>query len=279
MEQLRIPAGTFAFDALAAGPVHGDPVLALHGFPESKHEWCSLLDELGANGYRAVAPDQRGYSPDARPPDVADYQIRHLVDDVLGMADTLGAATFHLVGHDWGGLVAWHVAGRHPERVRTLSIVSTPHPRPFAAARASDPDQQQRSTYIPFLQTPDAPEQAFLADDAAQLRALLADLGDDAVQAHVEVLTRPGAMTAALNYYRAWDDELDGLGPVAVPTLYIWSTNDVAIGRVAAEATAEWVSGPYRFEVLEGRSHWLPEVAPDAIDAMVLEQLRSAPRG
>jgi pimeloyl-ACP methyl ester carboxylesterase len=276
MDTLRIPVGPFTFDALATGPDDGELVLALHGFPESKDEWRSLLDRLGAQGYRAVAPDQRGYSPDARPPAVPDYQIRHLVDDVLGIADALGASTFHLVAHDWGALVAWHVAGRHPERLRTLSIVSTPHPRPFAAARASDPDQQQRSVYIPFFQTPDEPERALLADGAAGLRAALAEIPPDAVQAHLDVLTSPGGMTAALNWYRAWDDELDGLGPVSVPTLYVWSTDDIAAGRVAAEATVDWVTGPYRFEVLEGRSHWLPEVAAREVEALVLEQIGTA---
>lgn len=279
MEHLEIPVGSLTFDALAAGPETGELVVALHGFPESKHEWSSLLGALAANGYRGVAPDQRGYSPGARPVDVAEYRIGKLVDDVVGIADALGAERFHVVGHDWGALVAWHVAGRHPDRVRTVSILSVPHPRAFAAARASDPDQQQRSAYIEWLRRPDEPEAAFLDGDAAGLRVALDEIGPEAVQAHVDVLTSPGAMTAALNYYRAWDDELDGLGPVTVPTLFVWSTEDIALGRVGAEATGQWVTGPYRFEVLEGRSHWLPEVAADAVNALILEQVRSAADG
>ena len=204
------------------------------------------------------------------------YHVTHLTHDVLGMAEALGSRDFHLVGHDWGALVAWHVAAHHPDRVRTLSIVSVPHPRPFADARRSDPDQQQRSAYIATFREPDAPEQLFLADDAALLQRAVDEAGPEIAAEHVRVLTDAGAMTAALNYYRAWDDALDRLGPVATPTLFVWSTDDVALGRVAAEATQDWVTGPYRFEVLEGISHWIPEVAPDALGALVLEHLASA---
>jgi pimeloyl-ACP methyl ester carboxylesterase len=179
------------------------------------------------------------------------------------------------VGHDWGALVAWSVAAWHPDRVRTLSIVSVPHPRPFAAARASDPDQRQRSSYIAgFREPPDAPERAFLDDDAALLRLALAEAGPEIVADHVRVLTDPGAMTAAINYYRAWDDVLDTVDAVAVPTLFVWSTDDVALGRVAAEQTADFVTGPYRFEVIEGVSHWIPEVVPDRLGELVVDHLR-----
>jgi pimeloyl-ACP methyl ester carboxylesterase len=223
-----------------------------------------------------VAPNQRGYSPGARPVGVDSYHITHLVDDVLGLADELGTHEFHLVGHDWGALVAWAVAGSHPDRVRTLTIVSVPHPQPFAAARASDPDQRKRSEYIATFREPDAPEHRFLDDDAAILRLAVAEAGAEIAAEHVRVLTDPGAMTAALNYYRAWDDVLDSVGPIAVPTLFVWSTNDVALGRVAAEATKDYVTGPYRFEVFEGVSHWIPEVAPDELARLALEHIDAA---
>ncbi len=276
MERLRVTVGDLVFDALADGPVDGDLVLLLHGFPESAAEWTRVVPLLAAAGYRVVAPDQRGYSPGARPAGVAAYHIDHLVADVAGMADALDADRFHLVGHDWGALVAWHVAARHAARVRTLTIVSVPHPQPFAAARASDPDQRQRSEYIALFREPEAPERLFLDNDAAMLRTALSEAAPAVVDEHIRVLSDPGAMTAALNYYRAWDDALDSVGRVDVPTLFVWSTDDVALGRVPAEATAAWVTGPYRFEVLEGVSHWIPEVAPAVLSRLVLEHLTSA---
>lgn len=273
LERLDLAVGGLTFDALAAGPADGDLVLLLHGFPESAAEWTHVLPRLAAAGYRAVAPNQRGYAPAARPTGVAEYHIDRLVADVVGMADALGADRFHLVGHDWGALVAWAFADRHPERLRTLSIVSVPHPRPFAAARAGDPDQQARSTYIQGFKDDPAAADAFLADDAALLRLALAEAGPEILAEHLRVLTDPGALDAGLDYYRAWGEELDGTGPITVPTLYVWSDGDVALGRVAAEQTVDWVTGPYRFEVIEGVSHWIPEVVPDRLSDLLLDHL------
>jgi pimeloyl-ACP methyl ester carboxylesterase len=275
VEQVEIRVGEFVFDAYADGPVDGELVVLLHGFPESSAEWLHVVPQLADAGYRAVAPNQRGYAKGARPVGTDEYHVTRLTDDVLGIAETLGAREFHLIGHDWGALVAWHVAAHHPDRVRTLTIVSVPHPRPFADARRSDPDQQQRSGYIATFREADAPEELFLDNDAAVLRLAVAEAGPEIASEHVRVLTEPGAMTAALNYYRAWDDALDRLGPVSTPTLFVWSTDDVALGRAAAEATKDWVTGPYRFEVLEGLSHWIPEVAPDELSRFALEHLES----
>ena len=134
METLELTVGPFRYSALADGPADGDLVLLLHGFPETSYEWRAQLAALGRAGYRAVAPDQRGYAPRRASPDVADYHVDHLVSDVLGFADALGAERFHLVGHDWGGFVAWYAGGRHGARLRSLCVVSTPHPTPFRAA-------------------------------------------------------------------------------------------------------------------------------------------------
>ena len=273
MERLDITVGDLVFDAIADGPAGGDLVLLLHGFPESAAEWTHVLPRLGAAGYRAVAPNQRGYAPGARPLGVEQYRIEHLVADVAGMADALGADRFHLVGHDWGALVAWAFADRHPERLRSLSIVSVPHPQPFAAARAGDPDQQARSTYIQGFKDDPAAADAFLADDAALLKLALAEAGPEIVAEHLRILTDPGAMDAGLHYYRAWDEALDSTGVITVPTLYVWSDDDVALGRVAAEQTVDYVRAPYTFEVIEGVSHWIPEVVPDRLADLVLDHI------
>lgn len=149
---LELTVGPYTFPARSAGPPDGKIVLLLHGFPESSWEWHDQIAELASAGYRAVAPEQRGYSSGARPDRVEDYSIDFLVDDVIGMADDLGANTFHLVGHDWGAIVAWHVVAVHPKRLETLTIVSVPHPTAWAAAFA-DPasDQPQRSAYMPEM--------------------------------------------------------------------------------------------------------------------------------
>jgi pimeloyl-ACP methyl ester carboxylesterase len=279
LESLRIPVGDEAFRARAAGPPDGELVLLLHGFPQTSWSYRHQLEALGDAGYRAVAFDQRGYSSEARPAGVERYRIPHFVADVLAVADELGGFEFHLVGHDWGAAVAWQVAGRHQDRLRTLTALSVPHPFAFGRALSGEggSDQGARSGYMEFFRSEGAAD-AFLADDAAGLRNLYAMSGLEGadVEPYVEVLTQPGAMQAALNWYVAADvSAVEGLGPITVPTLFVWSTEDPALGREGAEWTAEYVEGPYRFEVLEGVSHWIPEEAPDRLNELLLQHLAS----
>jgi pimeloyl-ACP methyl ester carboxylesterase len=275
--RVELAVGDLVFDARAEGPVGGALVLLLHGFPETSYSWRHQLSALAAAGYRVVAPDQRGYSSRARPADVGEYRADRLVGDVLGFADALGVDRFHLVGHDWGGGVAWQVAGRHPERLLTVTSVSTPHPAAFRHS-IEQGEQRDKSSYMLFFRSPEA-EPFFLDNDATGLRALYSAsaLPADAIDEYVGVLTQPRAMTGALNWYRAADLGLvDGLGPITTPTLYVWSTYDPALGAEAAEGTAEHVAGPYRFEVLEGVSHWIPEEAPEALNSLLLAHLGGA---
>jgi pimeloyl-ACP methyl ester carboxylesterase len=277
IESIELTVGSHRHSALASGPADGDVALLLHGFPETSYEWRAQLDALGAAGYRAVAPDQRGYAVGARPTALEDYDVERLVDDVFGFADALGAERFHLVGHDWGGFVAWYAADRDgaaPEpRLRTLTVVSTPHPAPFEAAQHSGGDQAQRSSYFEWFRSPDG-ESIWLADDGALLAAAYAEHPADAAAEYRRVFTADGgaALTGGLNWYRANTFHVPA-GSIIAPTLYVWSTDDVALGREAAEGTGAEVSGPYRFEVLDGVSHWIPEVAPDALNALLLEHL------
>lgn len=279
-EPLTLSVGPYSFDAWSDGPTEGEPVLLLHGFPESGRTWRLVQPALAAAGYRSVAPDLRGYSPGARPADVGEYTMEKLVGDVLGLADALGWKTFHLVGHDWGGAVAWQTAGRHPERIRTLTAVSTPHPGAFAAAKKAPvgedgDDQEAKSSYIQTFRTEGA-EELFLADDSAVFKAVLSGsgLGDDDVEHYVARFDSVEAVAGPLAWYRAADPaDADGLGPITTPTLYVWSTEDIALGRTAAELTAQHVDGPYTFEVLEGVSHWIPEMAADALAGHLVEHL------
>ena len=266
---------------MATGATDGEPVLLLHGFPQSSYEWRHLLPALARAGFRAVAPDQRGYSPRARPDDVAEYHVDHLVADALAIADHFGWPRFHLVGHDWGAVVAWTIAARHPDRLITLTAVSVPHPLAYLQALGSGSgDQASRSLYIGLFQREDLAEALLLAGECAGLRALFANTAFTdraAVDHYVQRLCDPSAVTAALNWYRALDlSSIAGVGPVAVPTLYVWSTDDPAIGQEAAERAQHYVTGSYRFEVLDGVSHWIPEDAPDQLAGLVLEHLARA---
>ncbi|WP_326648281.1 alpha/beta fold hydrolase [Streptomyces sp. NBC_01750] len=275
MTELSISTPAGVFDAIVAGPPDGRPVLLLHGFPQTRLVWQRQIAELAAHGYRVVAPDQRGYSPGARPDQPEDYRISVLVDDVVAITEELGWASFDLVGHDWGGAVAWWTADAHPGRVRTLTVVSTPHPGALAGTLRTDQDQRERSQYmIAWRETP-ATEERMLAGDAEALRATYAGKVPQAsAEAYVRHLSQPGALTAALNWYRA--GRPDGtIGVIDVPTLYVWSTQDSAFGPAAARETGQWVDGPYRFETLQGVSHWIPEEAPETLSRLLLEHLRA----
>lgn len=282
VDLLGIPAGPFTFTAHAAGPRDGRLVVLLHGFPQSSFQWRHQMAVLAAAGHRAVAFDQRGYSPGARPGGVEHYRAEHLVADVLSVADELGGHRFDVVGHDWGGGVAWLVAARHPQRVRTLTAVSMPHPAAFAAALlGGDEEQSSKSAYIAVLRAEGAAE-LLLAGGGEGLRRVFAATGHpDPVAGtgeYVKVLSQPGALTAALNWYRALSEHdvaglTGGLRPVTVPTLYVWGEDDAALGRAAAEASGDHVEGPYRFVALPGVGHWIPEEAPGLLGDLLLEHL------
>ncbi|MEV4316314.1 alpha/beta hydrolase [Actinocrispum sp. NPDC049592] len=273
IEHIGISTPQGRFDALAAGPDDGRPVLLLHGFPEASTEWEHQLATLSAAGCRAVAPDQRGYSPGVRPERPEDYSIEEVAGDALAIADELGWSRFDLVGHDWGGSVAWHVAAENPDRLRTLTVVSTPHPGAYARAVRTDEDQQLRSSYIPNLQNVRTAEKQLLANNASSLKALFEGVVPHGhVREYVERLSEPGALVAALNWYRGikFSGHTD---KVKVPTLYVWGTEDAAFGSTAALSTGEWVEGPYRFEMFEDISHWLPEQADEGLSRLLLEHL------
>ncbi|MFN8016570.1 MAG: alpha/beta hydrolase [Acidimicrobiales bacterium] len=281
-DELRLPIGPEAFDAVAWGPEDGEPVLLLHGFPETSWAWRYVQPPLAAAGYRSVAPDQRGYSPGARPADPARYAIDALVDDALGMADALGWDRFHLVGHDWGGTVAWHLAARAPGRVQSLAVASTPHPRAWPLPVPRGHRRRGRPGLARCLhgRVPHpGSEVGLAADGAAQLRDGLVGTGLDPASAepYAARAATPQARLGLRNWSRGAElDDADACGEVTVPTLYVWSDADVALGPTAAHGTAAHVVGPYRFEVLEGVSHWIPEEAATELVSLLLEHLGDA---
>ncbi len=265
-----------AFTVERCGPDHGEPVLLLHGFPQSRHAWREVLPTLGAAGWRCAAPDQRGYSPGARPAGTDAYRIDRLVDDALGLVDALGAPRAHLVGIDWGGQVAWHAASRAPDRIASLAVLSRPHPVAFGSALRDDPVQKARSGHHRTLLAEDAPRRWRRGGDADIERGLL-DRGvpPALAAAHAATLEPPGALEAAIEWYRAAAGGLgaDAMAPIRVPTLYVWGTEDHTVGRVAAERTAAHGGPAYRFVEIEGAGHYLPEQVPERIAALLLEHL------
>ena len=282
-DQLRtrdreIEVGELSFDALEAGREAGELVLLLHGFPQPASVWRPQLAALARHGFHAVAPDQRGYSPGARPGSARDYRLSELVRDTLGMADRLGARRLHLVGHDWGGMVGWAVAAAAPHRLRSLTVVSTPHPRALATSLLRS-TQLLRSGYIGFFNLPAVPELLLGAGGGTVLRLALARSGlpGRVAREYVDELRARGALGPALNWYRALPFSLiQPVGRIEVPTTYVWSDGDVALGGTAARASGSQVRAPYRFEVMPGVSHWIPETAPDDLTRLILEQVSSA---
>ncbi|HZT65046.1 MAG TPA: alpha/beta fold hydrolase [Acidimicrobiales bacterium] len=274
--EIEIDAGGMTFSALEAGRQGDDLVLVLHGFPQTAEAWRPQLEGLAGDGYHVVAPNQRGYSPGARPTGLHNYRLDCLVDDVLQIADRLDARRFHLVGHDWGGVVAWATAARQPQRLRSLTVVSTPHPRAYASALLRSP-QLLRSGYMGFFALPFVPEALLGAGGGAPLRRLLTRSGlpADWAARYVDEIVERGALHSALNWYRALPLAGTPVGKVDVPTLYVWSDGDVALGEAAARATASQVRGQYRFEVLEGVSHWIPETRPDELRRLIGEHLHA----
>jgi len=271
------------FDAWVAGPTEGDLVVLLHGYPQSRHAWRDQIPALAGAGYRVVAPDQRGYSPGARPDpaDLSNYHYDRLVSDVLDLAAACGheSGRFHLAGHDWGGQVSWGVADRHPDRLASLTILSRPHPSAFAIAlQAPDGDQKHRSRHHRAFLDP-ATAGLLLEDGARRLRERLAEAGvpPAAIDMYLSVLGSPAALEAALAWYRAQRDLRVSMGKIQVPTLYVWGDADATVGITAAKSTADFVSAPFRFVVLDGVGHFSTDEQPQRISELLLEQLAHFP--
>lgn len=266
---MQIDVGPHTFDVLVQGEPQAPVVILLHGFPQTAHSWRLVLPHL--RDFRVVVPDQRGYSPGARPEAVEAYQIGELTADVLGLLDALDIERAHVVGHDWGAAVAWQVGARHPDRVRTLTAVSVPHPRAFGQALRTDPEQREASLYMRTFAEP-GHDQVMLADDGAVFREVFGPAPAGVDVAHMLDRARePGALAAWLRWYAARTlGDVKNTPSVTVPTLHVWSDADRALRAAGARATGDFVDGPYRLAVLEGVSHWIPEHAPDELAGLLL---------
>lgn len=254
-------------------------VIMLHGFPETSAMWEVPLRALADAGYQVLAFDQRGYSPGARPVDVDAYAIDELTTDVFTLADAVGFERFHLVGHDWGAGVGWSLVLQSPERVDSWTSLSIPHLLAYGQAMLDDPDQQQRSSYIGFFRTPWIPELLFTFNRLKLLKtAVYGDHGGATLGEYLSVFSEPGALTAALNWYRAGElaapanQEIDP--HIDLPVLFIWGRDDPVVGQASLDAQRPYFTGPYR-ELALDTGHWLMQTEPETVTGALLSFLDS----
>jgi pimeloyl-ACP methyl ester carboxylesterase len=277
----RLQANGLTFNVAEAGS--GPPVLLLHGFPDCWRLWRHQVPALAEAGHRVVAPDLRGFGETDKPEKVEDYKMRTLVGDAVGLLDALGIDRVAVVGHDWGAALAWMVATFAPDRVSRLVAVSVGHPVSFAG---EDLDQKQRSWYMLWFQFPGVAERVLPENDWAVFRRWAwngAGPGQDPdCDRQVAELSRPGALTAGLNWYRANVDPatfvLSGpvhtsMPPVACPTMGVWSTDDFALAEAQMTGSQRFVTGPWQYRRLEGVSHWVPVHAPQDLNRLLVDFL------
>ena len=266
-----------------AGPSAGPAVVLLHGFPDSWRLWRHQVDALAGAGMRVLAPDLRGFGETTRPPAVGDYKLRTMVADVTGLLDVMGVERAAVAGHDWGAGLAWRVAMFAPARVERLVAVSVGHP---LAGVATGLAQWRFSWYMLWFLLPGIAERVLPADDWAFFRRWAWDDAqpgqDPDLDRQLADLSRPGALVAGLNWYRAnidpaafvaTDPARSSLPSVACPTLGVWSSRDFALTESQMTRSEQFVTGPWRYQRLDDVDHWVPVHAPDQLNQLLLEFL------
>ncbi len=281
--QIQANGLTFTLDEAGIGD---DVALCLHGFPESRFSWRAQLPHLAELGWRAVAPDLRGYGDSDRPPHKADYRLPHLVADVAGLFDALGARRRLLIAHDWGALIAWAFALDRPLPLDGLIIMNVPHPVVFQEVLKTSAAQRRRSWYAAFFQLPWLPELMLKADGARAIGQAFSGMAVDKSRFPEPVLDhyrqnalKPGALTAMINYYRANLTELnrwkrEDCPTIEVPTLMLWGEEDAALGIELTEGY-EGLVKDFTLTRFPGVSHWVQQEAPEAVNDRMAAWLRS----
>jgi pimeloyl-ACP methyl ester carboxylesterase len=256
---------------------HGQPVVLLHGFPDSGRLWRHQVPALATAGFQVIVPDLRGYGRSDKPAAVESYALPLLAADVLAVLADLNVARTHLVGHDWGAALAWGLASLAPGAVDHLAVLSVGHPATFRRT----PQQREKSWYMLLFQFPGIAERWLTEDDWANFRNWARHPDTDQVIADMK---ETGSLTPGLNWYRAnlppesWVEPPLVLPPVQAPTMGIWSTNDIALTEAQMTDSVENVTGPWRYERLTGPGHWMQLDAPDQVNALLLDFLPGASR-
>jgi pimeloyl-ACP methyl ester carboxylesterase len=251
----------------------GRPVVLLHGFPDSGRLWRNQVPALAGAGFRVIVPDLRGYGASDKPTEVESYALPYLAGDVLGVLDHLGIERAHVVGHDWGAALAWAIASLAGDRVDHLVAMSVGNPIAFRSAGLR---QQERSWYMLLFQFHDVAEQWLTADGWANFREWSSHPDVDAIVAELQ---RTGSLTPGLNWYRAnippesWVGPPMDLPPVTAPTMGLWSSGDFALLEEQMVGSAKYVTGPWRYERVEGAGHWMQLEVPDEVNRLLLDFL------
>lgn len=254
----------------------GFPVLLLHGFPDSSQLWRHQVSALVEAGLRAIAPDLRGFGESDKPESVEEYAISRSVADMVALLDALGVERAHVVGHDWGAGLAWALAAFVPERVEQLVVMSVGHPNTL---REPSIEQREKGWYQLLFQFDGVAEELIQRDDWKLFREMLRGAAD--AERYLADLSRPGALTAGLNWYRAnatpaQELEREATFPaVAASTLGIWGSGDPYLTEESMLGSGEHVTGPWRYVRIEGAGHWLPVDAPDRVNELLREFLRA----
>ena len=263
------------FDVTDTGPIGGDPVVLLHGFPQKATSWERVSELLHAEGYRTIAPDLRGYSPGARPRGRKAYAGDLIAADVAALLEIVGKPV-HLVGHDWGSAIGWYVAASRPELLQSWTAVSVPHPAAFMASMLRS-TQLLKSWYMGFFQLPVVPELVLTRAKGVRERALAhAGMDRELRERFQAEMIDGGALAGGLGYYRGLPFSMSSVqGRVRVPTTMVWSTGDVALGRKGVDLTPQHVDAPYELVVLEGVSHWIPDHEPQVLVDAITRRARA----
>jgi len=281
-ETLSISANGLQFHALAAGPADGPLVVLLHGFPETSHGWSLVIAPLAEAGFRVVAPDQRGIGLSSKPARIADYRVSLLAADVVAIVRALGRERAQVVGHDWGGVVAWYLAANHADVVRRAAILDAPHPAVFPAYLRRHPSQLLKSWYMAFFQLPRLPEALLRAGDFKRLARTLTSTSRQGAFTAADLATyrrawsQPGALTGMLNWYRAMrlrDKAPSAAGRVTIPLRLMWGDQDAALEPGLAEASLARCDAGEVFHFASA-THWLPREEPGRVAALLLAFLR-----
>jgi pimeloyl-ACP methyl ester carboxylesterase len=274
-EHRFVNVGSVRLHVVQFGPPDGRPVMLLHGFPDFWMGWRRQADALASAGYRVIIPDQRGYNSSDKPRGIKEYTLHKLVGDVVALADALGHARFHLVGHDWGGIVAWATAAIVPHRLEKLVILNAPHPGVLLAHSLQSPTQFLRSSYVAFFQIPLLPEAALGAHRSALLvRALRGSsrqgaFDDKDIAAYRQAWEQPEALTAMLNWYRALRFRPSLKQRVSTATLVIWGQQDQALEFGLARRSLDLCDNG-QLRVFENATHWVQREESSAVNAAIL---------
>ncbi len=276
-----IPTNGINLHTAIAGPDDGDPVLLLHGFPEAWFGWERQIGDLADAGFRVIVPDQRGYNLSDKPEGVSNYKMRYLVEDILGLADALGYDRFHLAGHDFGAMVGWNLALRHPRRLKRLAIANVPHPGIMRNYLRTHVSQMLKSWYALFFQIPVLPEWFVRAFNWRFLAsALPSSFTEEELERYRTAWANPGAITSMINWYRATLRPSRGSatpGKVKVPTLVLWGQQDPYLSYEMAALSVELCEDG-RLVTFEDATHWVLFDKAEQVNRLLIEHFSSEQR-